>query len=269
MAHLKIQIAENVFQSREIIGAISIGRGEEGTNDLIVDDVRCSRSHARIYLDGKDIIIEDENSSYGTFVNQQRISKRILQNNDSITIASQKIWYLEKDIAPCSFNVDYRDVDILRSDWSKVLKATDVTFIIPTIIGKMKHASNVIAQKIHLLSTIGMLPKSFFNCIAYSLSNAAKHGNKGHSELCVFIRLSIIENKLIVEVRDQGNGFEYIKALAKIKKSAGLNLIRTGCDLLEWNLVGNQLKLWKNFTVQTNKLSKADFEKSLHNIHKF
>ncbi|BBM84835.1 FHA domain-containing protein [Candidatus Uabimicrobium amorphum] len=281
MPYLKIQLDNNVFQSREIIEAISIGRGEQNTNDLIIDDARCSRSHARIYMEGDQLILEDENSSYGTFVNDQRVDKKALQNNDVITIASQKIWYIEKELSPCQFVLDYRNPNLVDTNWMQVLKAIDVEFIVPTVADKITQAFTVLYEKINLLIKMGIVSNTFMNSIRSAASNAVKHGNQNHPQLCVFIRVTIVNNKLLVEIRDQGNGFEYTKELKKVKKSIeehnkknmGINEILKGADMVEWNLVGNQIKLWKNFSAQNTQLSHRDFEESVavirtkQNIH--
>ncbi|WP_372366810.1 FHA domain-containing protein [Candidatus Uabimicrobium sp. HlEnr_7] len=281
MPHLKIQLDQNVFQSREIIEAMSIGRGEHNTNDLAINDARCSRSHARIYMEDGNIILEDENSSYGTFVNDERIEKKVLKHNDIITIASQKIWYIQNDFSPCSFVIDYRNSQFLNTNWMQVLKAVDVEFIVPTTTEKITQVFTVLSEKINLLIKMGLVPSNFVLSVRSAVSNAVKHGNKNHSELCVFIRITIVKNNILVEIRDQGNGFDYMKTLKTAKKSLqensykgiGINVILKGSDMVEWNLVGNQMKLWKNFSPQTVQLTHRDFEESVavirtkQNIH--
>lgn len=271
MPYLKIQLDNNVFQSREIIEAISIGRGEHNTNDLVIDDARCSRSHARIYMEDGKLILEDDNSSYGTFVNDERIDKRELKHNDVITIASQKIWYIQSEFSPCQFIVDYRSPNFIDTNWMQVLKAMDVEFIVPTEADKITQVFTVLSEKINLLTKMGIIPNTFLDSIRSGVSNAVKHGNQNHSQLCIFIRITIVNSKLLIEVRDQGNGFDYIKVLKKVKKSlqenshegVGINVILKGSDMVEWNLVGNQIKLWKNFAAQKNQLSHRDFEESV------
>jgi len=271
MPHLKIQLGDNVFQSREIIEAISIGRGEHNTNDLAIDDARCSRSHARIYMENSKIILEDDNSSYGTFVNDERVDKKVLKHNDVITITPQKIWYIEKEFSPCQFVIDFRSLALLDTNWMQVLKSMDVEFIVPTVTDKINQVLTVLTEKIGLLTKMGLVPDTFVHCVRSAISNAVKHGNQNHKELCVFIRITIVHNKVLVEVRDQGNGFNYIRVLKKNKKVAqqknyngiGVNVILKASDMVEWNLVGNQVKLWKNFAAQKSTLSKRDFEESV------
>jgi len=61
-----------------------IGRGEECDIALLLENV--SRRHACIYRYRKEYVIEDLNSTNGTFVNDERVDHCVLRNRDSIRI---------------------------------------------------------------------------------------------------------------------------------------------------------------------------------------
>ena len=62
---------------------IAIGR--EAGSDVYINDVEVSRKHARLLSQFGDYLLEDLDSTNGTFVNGQRISgQRILQPGDTI-----------------------------------------------------------------------------------------------------------------------------------------------------------------------------------------
>lgn len=66
-------------------GKTLFGRGSECTVRL--DDAEVSRKHATISVDGETVIIRDEGSANGTFVNDQRIEGAVaLSNGDRIRI---------------------------------------------------------------------------------------------------------------------------------------------------------------------------------------
>lgn len=65
-------------------GETTIGRGEECTLQII--DSRISRMHALLRSDGDDWVLEDLESTHGTFVKGQKIEKVVLQHGDTITI---------------------------------------------------------------------------------------------------------------------------------------------------------------------------------------
>lgn len=69
-------------ENREII----IGRSHNIDITLLEDMV--SRKHARIYREGDHYVIEDLNSTNGTFVNGNRIKKQILKEGDRILIGT-------------------------------------------------------------------------------------------------------------------------------------------------------------------------------------
>ncbi len=63
-----------------------IGRSPQ--SDLMLPESYVSRSHAQILVDGMKVILEDTGSSHGTFVNGERITRRILQPRDAIHFGS-------------------------------------------------------------------------------------------------------------------------------------------------------------------------------------
>jgi sigma-B regulation protein RsbU (phosphoserine phosphatase) len=58
--------------------------GRHAENQLVIRDSRASRNHARILAEDGKYVIEDENSRHGTYVNGERITRRILDTNDRI-----------------------------------------------------------------------------------------------------------------------------------------------------------------------------------------
>lgn len=69
--------------------AAILGRLE--TNDVPIKDAKASREHAKIFQQGSEYVIVDLNSSNGTFVNGQKITKRALKAGDEIAIGVVKL----------------------------------------------------------------------------------------------------------------------------------------------------------------------------------
>lgn len=67
--------------------------GSVAESDLCLAAEGVSRSHARITSVGNDSILEDLNSTNGTLVNGQSVTRHILQNDDVIEIADIQIRY--------------------------------------------------------------------------------------------------------------------------------------------------------------------------------
>ena len=75
--------------------AIKIGRKPD--NDIIIDMPVVSGNHARVLHEGDRIIVEDLNSTNGTFVNKKKIARVVLTNKDIIYIGKSQIMYLSDD----------------------------------------------------------------------------------------------------------------------------------------------------------------------------
>ncbi|MGH7162087.1 MAG: FHA domain-containing protein [Planctomycetota bacterium] len=82
----KVVITEGPGQGTEykVDKAVILGRLE--TNDVPVRDAKASREHAKIFQQGQEFAIVDLNSSNGTFVNGQKVTKRVLKAGDEIAI---------------------------------------------------------------------------------------------------------------------------------------------------------------------------------------
>jgi len=80
--------------------------GRDHTNDLILDDIDVSRFHARIVFSGGQYLIEDLNSTNGTFLKGKKVKQPIeLKDKDMITIGEKNVIEFSKkeEIQPQEF----------------------------------------------------------------------------------------------------------------------------------------------------------------------
>lgn len=63
---------------------LRIGRSDDC--DVCVDDRWVSRDHCEIRFDDDHLVIRDLGSKYGTYVNGQQVSERVLEDNDELSI---------------------------------------------------------------------------------------------------------------------------------------------------------------------------------------
>ena len=82
------EVIENCFLNES-----SFTIGSMADNSLCLTAEGISRSHARITSVGNDDILEDLNSTNGTLVNGQPVTRHILQNDDIVEIADFQIRY--------------------------------------------------------------------------------------------------------------------------------------------------------------------------------
>lgn len=70
-----------------MVNVMTLGRKED--NSIILNDKFVSSNHAKIYLKGDQIILEDLNSTNGSFVNEERVVGRIrIGINDTVRLGS-------------------------------------------------------------------------------------------------------------------------------------------------------------------------------------
>jgi pSer/pThr/pTyr-binding forkhead associated (FHA) protein len=71
--------------------------GRDSGNDIQIDNVAVSREHARIIRGPNYYLIEDLNSTNGTFVNGKKINKKFLQEVDEISIGKHSLQIVLED----------------------------------------------------------------------------------------------------------------------------------------------------------------------------
>lgn len=74
------------LERRVPIVAPSTAVGRDLENDIVIDDQRVSRRHLRIVLEGEEVVIEDLQSTNGTYVNGRRIHRASLKDGDELNI---------------------------------------------------------------------------------------------------------------------------------------------------------------------------------------
>ncbi|APW44484.1 FHA domain-containing protein [Rhodoferax saidenbachensis] len=68
--------------------------GRRPYNDIVIDNLAVSGEHAVLQMAGGEVVLEDLNSTNGTYVNGKAIKKQPLQNGDSIEIGKYKIKFV-------------------------------------------------------------------------------------------------------------------------------------------------------------------------------
>jgi pSer/pThr/pTyr-binding forkhead associated (FHA) protein len=95
----KVVIKEGPGTGNEYDVAQAVILGRLDSNDIPVKDTKASREHAKIYKQGDRFAIVDLNSSNGTFVNGERITKYLLEPGDEISIGTVRLLFEDPEAA--------------------------------------------------------------------------------------------------------------------------------------------------------------------------
>ena len=68
--------------------------GRRPYNDIVIDNLAVSGEHAVLQMTGADVVLEDLNSTNGTYVNGKAVKKQALQSGDAIEIGKYKIKFV-------------------------------------------------------------------------------------------------------------------------------------------------------------------------------
>ncbi len=89
---------------------ITIGRSD--ANDLQIDNMAVSGAHARMLKETDNYVLEDLESTNGTFVNEEKVGRRALKENDVITIGKHTLTVFYKkagtNMADLEMTYDYQ-----------------------------------------------------------------------------------------------------------------------------------------------------------------
>ena len=76
--------------------------GRKPTNDIVIGHPTISGFHGKIRKDGDHFIVEDLNSTNGTFLNGQRVKGAALKNRDKIGAAGHILEFVVDDASPAT-----------------------------------------------------------------------------------------------------------------------------------------------------------------------
>jgi diguanylate cyclase (GGDEF)-like protein len=70
--------------------------GRDPSADIVVEDPNVSRKHCEFFINGDEVIIKDNNSTNGTFVNEKKITQLTLRKEDMIRVGNSIFKFLPK-----------------------------------------------------------------------------------------------------------------------------------------------------------------------------
>jgi pSer/pThr/pTyr-binding forkhead associated (FHA) protein len=114
----------------------SVSLGRMTTNDIVLNDVRISRSHARLECGPSGVVLVDMGSSNGSRVNGIRIERATLVPGDTISLESQQLKYAVEDPS--------EDVGITKIDTQTELDQTMVAEYLPIMVNETSTPSLVV-----------------------------------------------------------------------------------------------------------------------------
>ncbi len=93
MSTPKLVVIEGKLKGRvfDVTGTLVVGR--LASAQIQLDDVKVSREHSKIFMQGADMVIVDLNSRNGTLVNDSKVTKRTLHHGDEILIGETRFRY--------------------------------------------------------------------------------------------------------------------------------------------------------------------------------
>ncbi|MFP4444807.1 MAG: FHA domain-containing protein [Desulfosudaceae bacterium] len=96
MPELTLKFKDNVINTYSLEGKKSFSIGRRKTNDLVIENLAVSGSHAKIEASEEGFVLSDLQSKNGTYVNKQPITTYLLKDNDVIRIGMHTLEFSKK-----------------------------------------------------------------------------------------------------------------------------------------------------------------------------
>ena len=88
-----------ISDGRTVVVRDGLTLGRVAGCDIVIDDTKASRRHARIVAQDGVVEVEDLGSSNGTMLNGKPVQRRVLRDGDEIQIGATRIVYLAQAVA--------------------------------------------------------------------------------------------------------------------------------------------------------------------------
>jgi predicted component of type VI protein secretion system len=89
MPRLILQRDDRILRAHEMGMTVTIGRLSD--NSIAIDDAAVSSHHACVFREGGQCVVEDLQSTNGTFVNGTRVSRHVLRSGDVVTVGKHRL----------------------------------------------------------------------------------------------------------------------------------------------------------------------------------
>ncbi|MFD3733533.1 FHA domain-containing protein [Streptomyces sp. NPDC058632] len=93
-----------------VLGTASLRFGRKSDNDVIIVSTRASRLHAEILVEGDAFVLHDHNSRNGTYVNDQRVTRHVLEHGDVIRIGDETFAFETQEALETVMDLSQLDV---------------------------------------------------------------------------------------------------------------------------------------------------------------
>jgi pSer/pThr/pTyr-binding forkhead associated (FHA) protein len=98
MPKLLLKFDDRLINEYPVESEATIGRLPDNT--VVIDNPAVSGHHARVFVDGDRVVVEDLRSKNGTYVNDQHVIRATLKSGDVLLVGKHRIEYADtNDVA--------------------------------------------------------------------------------------------------------------------------------------------------------------------------
>jgi len=156
------ELGDSIFHLYE--GETLVGRGEDA--QLLLPNVSVSRHHARVVVQGDEVIVKDLDSRNGTAVNGTDVTEQVLESGDEIRMGKFMLIFLGDDRAD-QFHRG-RFVGYMRDYQPRQTYTEDSTFAMSPVELKRMQAQQILIREARLV--LQSNPAKFWHPEARTLS---------------------------------------------------------------------------------------------------
>ena len=114
MPLLTLRFRDIKIRDYPIVSGQALTIGRKHSNDIVIDNLAVSGSHARVESVATTFVLRDLGSTNGTFVNEQRVTLHNLRHNDVILVGTHKLIFEYPESIKAGFS-DHDDYDVAKT----------------------------------------------------------------------------------------------------------------------------------------------------------
>jgi len=124
MAEIVVKYDEKVIE-RIVTEKKRLSIGRTNDNDIVLENRGVSRKHAMIEFNDKAVLVIDNESLNGTFLNNRKISEEVLREDDIITIGKYQLVFHNQNTSPADDASGFDGTMVLNTKAHKKLLEND------------------------------------------------------------------------------------------------------------------------------------------------
>jgi anti-sigma regulatory factor (Ser/Thr protein kinase) len=229
MPHFEIQLTPKLQRVYDIVPDTYIGRAPQCQIQLLSRAV--SRKHARVeFGDQGEAIISDLGTKNGIKLNGKRVQgAAVINEGDVLVVGDVSMVFRAQarvDLSATVDAVDLRNRAPVRQDVDRALQPQAAFVLRADVNAIAQFQQTLVRARLERLEFDELTRFRLQIALKEALDNARVHGSKNDRNKSIFVTFSEDAEEFLMQVKDEGQGFDWEARLAGVTEVDAMEAIR-------------------------------------------